>query len=102
MNSLKFIIQSNIGGGEPGNAAREAKTTISFMNPDPTKKATSRWGKTRVLKHVDQLHWSRRPNTESATAGGKTEKEDQLVFRMLTFIRSNPLGVRGPKDVIVL
>ena len=102
MSSLKFVIQSNIGGGEVDNASREAKTTISFVNPDSTKKATSRWGKTRILKSVDSLHWSRRPNTESTASGGKAEKADQLVFRMLTFIRSNPLGVRGPKDVIVL
>lgn len=69
------------------------------MNPDEAaaKSTASRWAKTRQA-----VHWSRRAATESKADSRKKEKKDELVFRMLTFVRLNPLGVRGPKDVMVL
>jgi len=111
-NSLKFVIQSNIGGGCAAEAEDgiddHVQTKISFLNPDPVVlqndlTSAARWhhAKSKV-RGAAGLHWSRRVSEKKEGKENPKEKMDALVFRQFSFMRINPLGVRGPKDVITL
>ena len=111
-NSLKFVIQSNIGGGCAAEAEdgidEHVQTKISFLHPDPVVlqndlTSAARWhhAKSKV-RGAAGLHWSRRVSEKKEGKENPKEKMDSLVFRQFAFMRINPLGVRGPKDVITL
>ena len=93
------------------DAEQEGQTKLVFMNPDSKTAekgvgAQAKWGNARskLKGAVGSLHWSRRDKKPSE----KAEGENQIVFRQISFMRVNPMGVRGVtnlgncKDVVVL
>ncbi len=80
-------------------------TKLILINPLEVShqkiKPADQWAsaKSRLKGAMANLHWSRRDKKEVSI---EKEATGEIVFQQITFYRLNPLGVRGPKDTMIV